>query len=448
MAPILSRTSGAGGSGGFGFGRKRNTGPTGPVGPGAIQSADSSGWSTPDWASGWSGSIFSGYAAANSFDSEVNTLTAFGSGGGAWSGSIPYAHSMFAWSFIRRSGSGPTQGLDDALTMDTLNWRAYQLNDNNSWWGRMLSGNQNMSSPLTAMELIENTGNGPDLRSLFSDGRIVVGSQSNYRVTVSDGSGFSVGNFVRTPDGSKYGYIYAKSGNQLDLWKTTGSFIAGVDLLEVPTTAQLFSGTGALFAFSGNNSTTDLTGNGNSLVSSNQDTNRRIWSSYTHSFRLNSTWATRVQLPTFTPSNSGWSIEFWVYPTNWSGKYLIHCGDGSLSWNVQETEMRFYNNFSSGIVTWTSSNSNDYLNMWNFVQIRYDGSETRFYFNGTERGSLSGNIGSMSQFVIGDKTQSDSFPIGGYIQDVVVYNGVSRAVQKVNDTPNTTNRTMTPFGLY
>ena len=193
---------------------------------------------------------------------------------------------------------------------------------------------------------------------------------------------------------------------------------------------------GAVYAYSGNNTITDETGNGNVVANYWQyTTNEYKWGpTYSHSFQTNSTWATRLQLPTWTPSSSGWSFEFWVYPTSWSGKYLLHFGNNSLSINVQSSQFRFYNQFYGSQQNWNVTTSN-LLNQWNFFQIYYDTSNTKFRVNGTERASLSGNASAPSQVVLAAKSPSEGHDMSGYFQDIVLYNGVNRGAQSVPTTP-------------
>ena len=193
---------------------------------------------------------------------------------------------------------------------------------------------------------------------------------------------------------------------------------------------------GAVYAYSGNNTITDETGNGNVVANYwRYSTNEYKWGpTYSHSFQTGGTWATRLQIPTWTPSSSGWSFEFWVYPTSWQGKYLMHCGSNSLSINVQGGEFRFYNQFSGGQQNW-STNTSNLLNQWNFFQIYYDTSNTKFRVNGTERASVSGNTGTPGQVVLAAKTPSEGHDMSGYFQDVVLYNGVNRGAQSVPTTP-------------
>tara|TARA_R100000005_G_C4893967_1_gene139364 strand:- start:48 stop:692 length:645 start_codon:yes stop_codon:yes gene_type:complete len=193
---------------------------------------------------------------------------------------------------------------------------------------------------------------------------------------------------------------------------------------------------GAVYAYSGNNTITDETGNGNVVANYWQyTTNEYKWGpTYSHSFQTGGTWATRLQLPTWTPSSSGWSFEFWVYPTSWQGKYLMHCGSNSLSINVQSSHFRFYNQFSGGQQNWNTTTSN-LLNQWNFFQIYYDTSNTKIRVNGTERASISGNTGTPGQVVLAAKTPSEGHDMSGYFQDIVLYNGVNRGAQSVPTTP-------------
>jgi len=193
----------------------------------------------------------------------------------------------------------------------------------------------------------------------------------------------------------------------------------------------------AEFAFSGNNTSAVVTGGGSGTISNAGDsysTNKRAFPNYTHSILTSGDWADRIELPSFTPSSSGWSFEFWVYPTEWAGKYLLHFGNGSLSINVQGGEFRFYNNFSSGQQNYSATTSN-YLNQWNFFQIYYDTSNTKLVINGIERASVSGNISNPSQVVLANKVSSDPFGVVGYFQDIALYNGVNRGQVPIPTSP-------------
>ena len=193
---------------------------------------------------------------------------------------------------------------------------------------------------------------------------------------------------------------------------------------------------GAVYAFSGNNTTTDETDNGNSITNYMQfSTTQKKWGSYSHSFETSGdTWANRLEFPTWTPSASGWSFEFWVYPTAWAGKYLLNFDSGSLSINVQSGEFRFYRSFYDSQQDWTTTTSN-LLNQWNFFQIYYDTTNTKFMVNGTERASLAGNTGTPSQVVLGNKVSSEPFGTTGFWNDIIFYNGVNRGAQSVPTTP-------------
>ena len=191
---------------------------------------------------------------------------------------------------------------------------------------------------------------------------------------------------------------------------------------------------GVVYAYSGDGTITDATGNGNVVANYWQYGSEIKWNGYSNSFQTGGTWATRIQLATWTPSSSGWSFEFWVYPTSWQGKYLLHFGNNSLSINVQSSHFRFYNQFSGGQQNWNTTTS-DLLNQWNFFQIYYDTSNTKFRVNGTERASVSGNAGTPSQVVLAAKTSSEGHDMSGYFQDIVFYNGVNRGAQSVPTTP-------------
>lgn len=204
----------------------------------------------------------------------------------------------------------------------------------------------------------------------------------------------------------------------------------------VPIPPNDFDGTGAVYAFSGNNTTDDATDNGNSITNYYQfSTTQKKWTDYTHSFETSGdTWANRLEFPTWTPSADGWSFEFWVYPTTWAGKYLLNFDSGSLSINVQSGEFRFYRIFTSSQQNWTTTTSN-LLNQWNFFQIYYDTTNTKFMVNGTERASLAGNTGTPSQVVLANKVSTDTFGTTGFWNDIVFYNGVNRGAQSVPTTP-------------
>ena len=191
---------------------------------------------------------------------------------------------------------------------------------------------------------------------------------------------------------------------------------------------------GVVYAYSGDGTITDATGNGNVVANYWQYASEKKWGSYSNSFQTGGTWATRIQFATWTPSSSGWSFEFWVYPTAWAGKYLLHFGSNSLSINVQSSHFRFYNQFSGGQQNWNTTTSN-LLNQWNFFQIYYDTTNTKFRVNGTERASVSGNTGTPGQVVLAAKTPSEGHDMSGYFQDVVLYNGVNRGAQSVPTTP-------------
>tara|TARA_R100000479_G_scaffold109626_1_gene55114 strand:+ start:1242 stop:1952 length:711 start_codon:yes stop_codon:yes gene_type:complete len=218
-----------------------------------------------------------------------------------------------------------------------------------------------------------------------------------------------------------------------DFYARTGKDAVGSPPPPVPPND--FDGTGAVYAFSGNNTTDDATGNENSISNYWQfSTTQKKWSDYTHSIQTNATWGTRIELPTWTPSASGWSFEFWVYPTAFAGKYLLHFGSGSLSINVQSGEFRFYRSFSGSQQNWSVTTST-LLNQWNFFQIFYDTSNTKFRINGTERASISGNTGTPGQVVLAAKTSSEGHDMSGFFQDIVFYNGVNRGAQSVPSTP-------------
>jgi len=198
----------------------------------------------------------------------------------------------------------------------------------------------------------------------------------------------------------------------------------------------------ALFAFSGDNGSTDETGNGYSLVHDpgNSSTQKK-WSSYTNSFYLAGSGYTRVETPTF--NNTGeWSIEFWVYPTQWSGKYVLTSGTQSQTSgpaiNIQSDHIRTYGSWTGTRVDY-SINTSTLLNQWNFWQIYKNGSTTRYVLNGTQITSCdNSNTGPINHLVFGNKESSpaENFPITGYFQDIVVYQGgTSRGQVSVPTTP-------------
>jgi|TARA_Y100000015_G_scaffold21266_1_gene20661 hypothetical protein len=197
----------------------------------------------------------------------------------------------------------------------------------------------------------------------------------------------------------------------------------------------------ALYAFSGNNTTTDATGNGVSIVHSpGFSTTEKKWASYTHSFRVDGSGYSRVETPTYDPTGE-WSIEFWNYSTAWAGKYLFTAGPDNdqpngPAINVQSGEFRTYGGFySSAQVNYNVTTSN-WLNQWNFWQIYRNGSTTRYVLNGTQITNCSANATKIVHMVFGNKQSSDTFPITGYFNDIVVYEGgSSRGQQSVPTTP-------------
>lgn len=209
---------------------------------------------------------------------------------------------------------------------------------------------------------------------------------------------------------------------------------------------------GAVYAFSGNNTSDDATGNGTTITydSKGYSTTQKKWTDYTHSFNLPGTTNSNsyVGTPGFTPSSSGWSVEFWVYPTAWAGKYLFAASSpradttGSICINVQSAEFRFYRHFY-GTSSTVSETTGDYLDQWNFIQIYYDTTNTKYRINGTEKASFSGNTNTPPTFLMfgnggnndGSGGPGGEFPITGFIQDIVVYNGVNRGAQSVPTTP-------------
>ena len=198
----------------------------------------------------------------------------------------------------------------------------------------------------------------------------------------------------------------------------------------------------ALFAFSGNNTTTDETGNGNTLVAnpSGFSTQEAKWPSYTHSFRVDGTGYSRVETPTFDHTGE-WSIEFWCYATQWAGNYLLTTGTeqqnpSGPAINVQSNEFRTYGGFFNSAQVNYNVNTSTFLNQWNFWQIYRNGSTTRYVLNGSEITNCGANASAINHMVFGNKQSSDNFPITGYFNDIVVYQGgSSRGQQSVPTTP-------------
>lgn len=197
----------------------------------------------------------------------------------------------------------------------------------------------------------------------------------------------------------------------------------------------------ALYAFSGNNTTTDETGNGTSIVHSpGFSTTEKKWASYTHSFRVDGTGYSRVETPTYEHTGE-WSIEFWNYSTAWAGKYLLTSGTegdnpSGPAINVQSGEFRTYGGFYSSAQVNYSTTTSNLLNQWNFWQIYRNGSTTRYVLNGTEITNCGANASEINHMVFGNKQSNDNFPITGYFNDIVVYEGgASRGQVSVPTTP-------------
>lgn len=217
----------------------------------------------------------------------------------------------------------------------------------------------------------------------------------------------------------------------------------GFDKRKLSTTsAGLIFPSNALFAYSGNNTTTDQTGNGNTLVAnpSGFSTTEKKWASYTHSFRVDGTGYSRVETPTFDHTGE-WSIEFWCYATEWGSKYLLTTGteaqaNSGPAINVQSDHFRTYAGFyQSNRVDYSTTTSN-FLNQWNFWQIYRNGSSTRYVLNGSEITNCGANATTINHMVFGNKESGDNFPITGYFNDIVVYEGgTSRGQQSVPTTP-------------
>ena len=219
----------------------------------------------------------------------------------------------------------------------------------------------------------------------------------------------------------------------------TGGFGFGKRTVSATSTGLPFPA-GAVYAYSGNDSAADLTGNGNTIVYAGKgfSATQKKWAEYSKSFNLpaDDTVESRIQTPIWTPSSSGWSLEFWVYPTTWAGKYLLACSDpvggGSIAINVQSNEFRFYRIFNGDQIN-VSENTSNYLNAWNFFQVYYNGSSTIFRINGTTKATFSGNTNTPAFVKLGNG--GDGFPVTGYMQDIVLYNGVNRGNQASPTTP-------------
>ena len=200
----------------------------------------------------------------------------------------------------------------------------------------------------------------------------------------------------------------------------------------------------AKYAFSGNNTTTDATENGVSIVHSpGFSTSEKKWAAYSHSFRVNGSGYSRVETPTFSITGQ-WSVEFWNYSTAWDGKYLLTSGteaqaNSGPAINVQSNEFRTYAGFyQSNQVTYSVTTSN-FLNQWNFWQIYRNGNTTRSVLNVSEITNCGANATVINHMVFGNKQSNDTFPITGYFNDIVVYEGGSSRGQVSVPT--------TPFGL-
>jgi hypothetical protein len=208
---------------------------------------------------------------------------------------------------------------------------------------------------------------------------------------------------------------------------------------------------GVVYAFSGNNTADDASGNGTTIsyAGKGYSSTQKKWDSYTHSFNLPGTTNTNshVSTPGFTPSNSGWSVEFWVYPTSWAGDYVFAAsgpiatdGQGSIAINVQSSQFRFYRYFYNNKIE-VNETTSTYLNQWNFIQIYYDTSNIKYRINGVEKASFSGNTNTPATLMFGNGggdgsiNASGQFPITGFVQDIVVYNGFNRGAQSVPTTP-------------
>ena len=195
---------------------------------------------------------------------------------------------------------------------------------------------------------------------------------------------------------------------------------------------------GVQWAFSGDNTACDVSGNGEELENMGSfSTTQKKWGSYSHSIALSGDTASNIlEVPAFTPSASGWSLEWWMYVTAWGGKYAMHTGSGGISWNVQPTQFRMYNDFADGVVYWNSGTSG-FLNDWKFFQIYYDPSANNVYFkiSGTQYGNISGNAGNGGSIKIGAKHAGEVHGCSGFANDIVLYNGVNRGSQSNPSDP-------------
>jgi len=197
----------------------------------------------------------------------------------------------------------------------------------------------------------------------------------------------------------------------------------------------------ALYAYSGNNTNDDATGNGVSIVHSpGFSTTEKKWASYTHSFVVSGSGYTRVETATYDHTGE-WSIEFWCYATAWAGKYLFTTGteaqaDSGPAINVQSDHFRTYAGFYQSNRVDYSVTTSTLLNQWNFWQIYRNGSSTRYVLNGTEITNCGANATTINHMVFGNKQSSDPIGITGYFNDIVVYEGgSSRGQQSVPTTP-------------
>ena len=194
------------------------------------------------------------------------------------------------------------------------------------------------------------------------------------------------------------------------------------------------------YAFSGNNTTTDASGNGASLVHNpGFSTTQKKWGSYSHSFYVNNSGYSRVETPTYS-LGANWSIEFWCYATQWAGDYLFTAGPDNdqpngPAINVQSNEFRTYAGFYTvGQVNYSTDTSN-LLNQWNFWQIYRNGNSVRYVLNGTQITNNTGLPTKIVHMVFGNKQSSDTFPITGYFNDIAVYSNTSRGQVSVPTTP-------------
>jgi len=220
-----------------------------------------------------------------------------------------------------------------------------------------------------------------------------------------------------------------------------GALGLGGGISRTVQSSELQFDSNVLYAFSGNNTTDDATGNGNSATSpSGFSTTEKKWGSYTHSFRVDGNGYSRVETPTFSISGE-WSIEFWCYATAWDGRYLLTTGteadaNSGPAINVQSNHFRTYAGFYQSNQVNYNVTTSTLLNQWNFWQIYRNGNTTRYVLNGTEITNCGANATVINHMVFGNKQSSDPIGITGYFNDIVVYQGgTSRGQVSVPTTP-------------